>query len=272
MRRADGGMLKLKPGFYDVPAAVVTTHVLCYATIVELCHFACISRPLREMCEQDDVWLKRINAHWENKLNVTPGSIFPAANFSDAALATLSVKELKQVCAFMHISASRFLDKTEFRNAIAAVRKTRSFKRAFGMPRQLKFKASYVCAELDSRRTVITEDELCSIEWAFFFKHNPHSFKSIAKFHADGHFTMKPWPMPDPESLSWRRNSETGVVQIHHFPGHRPGRMSNWGFTLQNMHVIFVQNAPGFNASAYQNALSQEFGGHDDDEDVAGAY
>jgi len=137
------------------------------------------------------------------------------------------------VCAALHINTSRFLDKNEFRNAIQMVRRAPLHVNPFGPPRGMKFRASYICAEIDSVRNAISVEELTSSEWCFFFKHNPHSFKSTARFLPDGRFLMHPWPMPNPESLNWRHDVSSGSVQIHHFPAHRSKRLSNWSFSLE---------------------------------------
>jgi hypothetical protein len=91
---------------------------------------------------------------------------------------------------------------------------------------------------------------------------NPQSFTSKAQFMRDGKFMMSPWPMPNPESLHWRRE-HNGAVAIHHFPGHHPRRLKDFSFVLENAHVIFFQHFPGFDAARAVELIHDRM---DDDE------
>jgi hypothetical protein len=156
-------------GLLDVPDHVQTRYMLPYLQVADLCRLACASKRLQSVAERDEVWLPRCNARWTGKAGVSCDQIFPRAQMDEKALEALSTKELKLVCASLHLDTSRFLDKAEFRAAIVRARPLRGAA-PLGPSRRGKYKASYVSVELDQRRQILTDDELISIEWIFFFK------------------------------------------------------------------------------------------------------
>lgn len=202
----------------------------------------------RDASEQDQLWEIHAHALWQSKANCVPGVSFRYALYNPVAVS--SVKDLKEILKARRIDAGKFVEKQEFRQAIA--RSDDRIRGLFvGKPPMLrgKWKASYFYSIKDAKRTKMTDEELWEAKWVFFFKSNPHQFTSIATFSQPNVFTMDPFPMMNTQFLNYVRDGN-GSVQIHHFPAHHLSRdPDTWGWIMQNEHVIFFQEFGGFDQS-----------------------
>ncbi|KAJ3090586.1 hypothetical protein HK102_003292, partial [Quaeritorhiza haematococci] len=121
-----------------------------------------------------------------------------------------------------------------------------------------KWKASYMVAERDSKRTILTKDELCGNEWAIGFK-------------AGMGFIMPPELLADGDDeeegdeggekgkkkrrpRAWFRDNYTyeseffdtilpwrflvDSVQVQAYPPLRPSRKPDWGWQMENDYVV----------------------------------
>lgn len=247
----------------DIPTEIILSIFLFLDPYVwsGICSLICKS--WRDVSNSDALWQPACNALWKNKANVTIGMPFPLARYDSSV--DFSVKELKYILSYLSVDTSQLLEKSEFKDALwKATEKLvdRLYNPLY--PKLLgKWKASYVFSLIDSTRTYITEDELCKIQWRFFFKSNPFDFTATARFDYNkktrtGRFHMNPWPMDNVAELPWKRNG-AGDVVIHHFPGHMLFRRADWSFGMQNDHVIFYQIHDQFDQQQVQSELLEQY-------------
>lgn len=92
-------------------------------------------------------------------------------------------------------------------------------------------KKLYFHAIGDSKRTIMTQDELCSIGWKFRFLNGIGPDTNIV-------YTFYPYFSNDGsyhhEGLGFQQNffyfiKENGKIQINQFPAHTPQRTEDWG-------------------------------------------
>jgi hypothetical protein len=75
----------------------------------------------------------------------------------------LTVKEMREILKLRKVKSVGLFEKSEWIEQIRSSTPTRSPKVL--VPGPYKWKASYAAKMVDSRRTIITKDELCSFEW-----------------------------------------------------------------------------------------------------------
>ena len=211
------------------------------------CSLVC--RQWRDVSVLDSLWGSACKQLWQKKAQVEEGQVFAFARFH--ASIEFSVKELKHILKGRGADFSNILEKSELRQAVTASEKFAPRLKIRQLPLYGKWKASYAFSQLDSTRTLLTENELLSMKFRFFFKSNPMEFASTAWFERDPRtryprFLMDPWPMPNVRDMPWKLNGN-GSVSIHQFPAHMPFRRKDWSWGLMNDHVIFIQsNCPGY--------------------------
>lgn len=85
----------------------------------------------------------------------------------------------------------------------------------------------FLNGERDSRRTIITTQELCEINWRF------SDGLQRPRFRANGELHMDLYP-----TLKWSFNIN-GSIQIENFPPHTVERTTDWGWKIFNRNVSF---------------------------------
>jgi len=115
----------------------------------------------------------------------------------------------------------------------------------------------------DSKRSVITEEELCGFDWYFRFKEDEGAWyadsdpwingraPSHHKYHTDGKIEITgefSGAAPNDRTWSWLEDEEVEQgtwIQISHYPAYKVSRMSNWGWIHQSeLAVLFSFNIP----------------------------
>jgi len=235
-----------RSSFRDLPADVLLA-LFSFLTPKDWCLGAGLAcKAWLTVAEEDALWAPACRSLWDGKANVEVGMPFPYARFDSSV--GFSIKELKYLLGARGVDTNVLIEKSEFKSALET---SNILLRTRGPSLRGKWRASYAYSILDSRRTYITDKELCGMQWSFFFKSNPMEFTSEARFEIDKvtrqpRFTMNPWPMHHVSQLPWRRN-DRGDIVIHNFPGHVIFRLDDWSFGMENEHVVFFQaNTPGF--------------------------
>jgi hypothetical protein len=234
----------------------VLADILSFLRPQDLFQACCVAKIWREASDSDFIWHKHCSLLWHNKAGVVEGVLHSATYLSDIGFQSLSIKEIKTLLAARDVRTARFIERSEFLQAL-----TNSQSLLSGKPLISKWKSSYVQSVKDSKRTDITKKELCGSTWQFYFKRPDftHEFHSLAKFNSDGTFVMDPWPMPSPGHLEWilgLDNDGKKFVRIDRFPPHYFTRQSNWGFRMENEAVVMFQR---FDSPSMQEAINYYF-------------
>ncbi|KAJ3261692.1 hypothetical protein HK103_004643 [Boothiomyces macroporosus] len=103
------------------------------------------------------IWSHNSNRRWKGKWRMAL-ELHPRCNYS-RIIDTLSVKEIKSVLKKRLIPIKGLLEKSELKKALLD---SDPKDQIAYFP---KWKASFVAAEKDSKRTAITKEELCTTEW-----------------------------------------------------------------------------------------------------------
>lgn len=155
--------------------------------------------------------------------------LFYRANYTLIAN-DLSVKELKLILAERRVNYQHLLEKQEFAELVI-----KTTPKSTG-PIHGRWKASYIAAELDSKRTTIEKHELCSKKWSFRFKQWPQDQAGLsAKFKED--YTYQSDLLDG--DMRWRFYA--GDVQVEQYPPLKPSRTRDWGWRLDNDFVVFFE-------------------------------
>jgi len=216
------------PRWSDLPPELL---LLAFAGVSdeEMTSVSLACRSWRSAAEADELWQPRCARRWRDKYGVAPDRLFRAARMRDDVVQSLSVRDMKQILSARHVDPSVFLEKAEYRAALARSESTVRIPRF--VPLAGKWRASFVCSLLDSRSSALTRMELVESTWHFMFKENPLAFSSEVRFAADGRLSMEPWPMNNPGSLTWVLQHPTQgetSVRVHHFPAHVATRLPDW--------------------------------------------
>ena len=179
---------------------------------------------------QSPIWRKLCFLEWKGKIGIENELHF-RVDYTNLTH-DLSMKEIKRLLVKRGrtYAMRNFIEKTEFKKLLKESTPTPNYGRFSN-----KWKASYTVSILDSNRTEITKDELCSLPWFFRFKHRPeHIFKSI--FEPDYKFIC---PELVQGELTWR--FYLGAIQVAGYPEHYFTRNpKDWGWIAQNQGGIFT--------------------------------
>ncbi|KAJ3388382.1 hypothetical protein HDU84_009816 [Entophlyctis sp. JEL0112] len=105
-----------------------------------------------------------------------------------------------------------------------------------------KWKASYMVAEVDSRRTRLTHKELSGIDWSFKFKQWMAEENLRARFRDDFTLWSDVIEMDEDFGHTLQWCFEDDGVRVEHFPLLIISRADDWGFVMQNRHVILYSS------------------------------
>jgi hypothetical protein len=222
-----------------------------------ICSLVC--KQWHDVSTADSLWESACKLLWKGKAQVQEGQLFARARFREDV--DFSVRELKHILQGRAVVTTGLLEKSEFKEALRTSLSCLPGGVQSHVALRGKWKASYVFSLLDARRKRMTDSELCSMRFRFFFKSNPFEFSSTAWFEIDPktkrtRFRMDPWPMENVVEMPWKQNADGGIV-IHTFPEHVPFRRPDWSWCLENDHVIFFQsNFSGFNEEEAKHCLS----------------
>jgi len=162
------------------------------------------------LANADGLWKTQCALRWRQK----PGAhldmvVHFRANLSHPqAVGTLSVAEMKTVLQKRRIT-ERFFEKSDIQAAVARPHTDVVVERAMTS----KWKASYAAAEADSRRTLLTLEEICANDWFVFFKYVcPPTTNALPN--------QKP---PNPKA-QWQLRQGIPVQVLHQLPVPQLGR------------------------------------------------
>ncbi|KAJ1555580.1 hypothetical protein HK405_000060 [Cladochytrium tenue] len=136
-------------------------------------------------------------------------------------------------------------DKDELRRAVArgSLPPYAPPQRGRGFTFRCRWKASFMVAERDRRRTKISKDELCEFDWCvsvrMMFHQWPDDQQVLARFNRD--FTYDS-DMNRGQKMNWR--FYLGDVQVEQFPALVVERVAaDWGFRLNNNMAVLTSLA-----------------------------
>ncbi|KAJ3344937.1 hypothetical protein HDU83_004590 [Entophlyctis luteolus] len=165
--------------------------------------------------------------------------LHPRVDYTKGLMGMLTVKEIKNLLTArkVDITGTGMFDKHDILNALATSLPKHS-PRQDGIVWRSKWKASFIVAEWDSKRIILTKDELCNAEWNIRFRQWPAEEESMwAKFNPDYTYTSQ---MIQPgHSMKWRFYAND--VQVESYPELKISRAKDWRFVMQNMHAILYQ-------------------------------
>lgn len=98
----------------------------------------------------------------------------------------LSMKEIKSIIARREVYCKGLLEKSEFVDLLL-----KSTPKPHYGKWSSKWKSSFIVAEKDSKRTIITKNELCSIHWDFRFNQWPEDHPGGAMVRINFDFPLK---------------------------------------------------------------------------------
>ncbi|KAI8899564.1 hypothetical protein BC833DRAFT_585070 [Globomyces pollinis-pini] len=194
-------------------------------TVSEVC------RQWNEVSNFNNLWINLCALEWKNKKFITL-DLHPRVDYTDLTT-TLTVKEMKKILDKRLISYKGLLEKSEFIDLIC---KSTPAKIGRWSP---KWKASYIVAQIDSNRRLITKEELCGIEWNFRFKQWPVGQFCKARFKSDYTYVSDLFD----RELHWRFYA--GEIQVEQYPTTRTYRTDDWSWVIENEMVIYYACVEG---------------------------
>ncbi|KAI8850347.1 hypothetical protein BC829DRAFT_389842 [Chytridium lagenaria] len=196
--------------------AEVTLKILSYLPPKDLARIAEVNSHLYRLSNEDRLWKAQCTLRWSTKRHqkLTPPT---------RGLLAYRRRYVKEVG-----DGRKALDRSVLENSFVPFYSG-------------KWKASYIAAEIDQYRQIITRDEVMEYEWIFgdFWAEED---EIRVKFWPDGTRSNvnkdKKWTRP--RSQPWHIN-ERGAIQVSSFPEHSvPSRTEDWGWTFSNGYVTYT--------------------------------
>ncbi|KAJ3131340.1 hypothetical protein HK101_004730 [Irineochytrium annulatum] len=222
-----------------------------------------VSRAWYPLATDDAIWRPLCLIRWSTKKHTPPpGSLHPRVDYTHL-LPLLTVREMRDILTQRHIDTRHVVEKSELRSMVASTTPRERGRR--GERRvQLddvrwggKWKASFITAEVDATRRVISKSELCGLEWDFAMLHSewPEGRTVTAKFNRDYSYESDLFRGSE-RKMGWRFYVDD--VQVEQYPALEVRRTSEWGFELTNQMAVFMSMEPGSTKAREEQALMEE--------------
>lgn len=144
----------------SVPAEI-SISILSYFDFKSLLTLAQVCRRWQELCDNDTLWRQCAEKMWKGKER-TEMSLAHRLDYGPLA-GHLNVKEMKDIIRLRKVNPKALIEKQDWIDCIVSSTPKLSPKLQ-SWPIN-KWKASFIAKFTDARRTIITKEELCSIEW-----------------------------------------------------------------------------------------------------------
>ncbi|KAI8915849.1 hypothetical protein EDD86DRAFT_243818 [Gorgonomyces haynaldii] len=155
--------------------------ILSYLTRNDILTCSLVNKRWNLLSNDDAIWKAFCMQDWQHKQFTTMN----LAHRLDLrhVVRLLNIREMKQLLELRKVKTVGLLEKSEWIEALA----NSTPKYSPAGPWLPKWKASYVAKHLDSKRTQLIKDELCSIKWKFRFLNGwPEQQPDLScKFHED---------------------------------------------------------------------------------------
>ncbi|KAJ3029358.1 UNVERIFIED_CONTAM: hypothetical protein HDU68_012424 [Siphonaria sp. JEL0065] len=201
-----------------------------------LCRCTAVSRTWNSLANDEIVWRDLCFLRWSRQKHIT-NQLHPRVDYS-SLIATLTVKEIKAILTSRKVDFTGLFDKSELVAKLTSSLPKNSPNQE-GIQWKSKWKASFIIGELDSKRTILTKDELCGFDWNFRMKHWPEDVENItSKFNHD--YSYESDMFSGEHTMKWRFYAND--VQVESYPELKISRNKDWSFTMQNTHAIFYSS------------------------------
>jgi len=261
-------------------------HILSYNSVVDVLGACNVNRRWNQAARTDGIWKAACNLLWKDKVGcpvLRRGktlALFWRTMLLPHMVDRLSVKEIRDFFLEMptgrsdiHEKLSNFLEKGEMRKAVNEIMPQRLgggdcdggnekiLTQGFG---DIWF-GSFASSIIDSRRSKITIDELCSRQgFDMHFKvafedhnfiHTPRTsdvragmklnFHSTCYFDENYEFQIKTVRESEIEQpgLCWKWKLEGRTVQVGSYQPLVVSRLGNWSFKLENHQIVLYTHA-----------------------------
>ncbi|KAJ3417263.1 hypothetical protein HDV05_005719 [Chytridiales sp. JEL 0842] len=199
-----------------------------------LARCAAVNRTWNRLANDELNWKALCFLRWSTKQHIAK-ELHTRVDYS-SLIQRLTIKEMKGILQSRKVDTRGLMEKSEFQERIINTLPKNSPDQT-GIIWRSKWKASFVVAELDSKRTILTKDELCSLRWTFrlMYPEWPADRLINARFFPDYSYESD---MPHgPRKMSWR--FYLNDIQVEQYPALSVHRDKNWGYILTNQMAIF---------------------------------
>ncbi|KAJ3116178.1 hypothetical protein HK100_001136 [Physocladia obscura] len=191
-----------------------------------------LSRTWNSLANDEVIWRNMCGLRWSRMKHIKH-DLHPRVDYTSLA-GSLTVKEIKGVLAVRKVDITGLFDKSDLISKLVSTLPKHSPPQQ-GIIWRSKWKASFIVAELDAKRVILTKEELCGVNWLIRFKQWPPEQESMyAKFNPD--YTYESAMIAPGHSMKWRFYAND--VQVESYPELVVSRNKDWSFSMQNGHAI----------------------------------
>ncbi|KAI8812776.1 hypothetical protein BJ742DRAFT_791753 [Cladochytrium replicatum] len=171
----------------NVPYEVAIRILSHLPSAIQLSRLALLNSRFKQLANDDLLWKELCRLKWRKKRHMTH-QLQPLVDYSHL-ISSLTIKEMKGILGLRHVNYKNLLEKSEFVHSVLTTLPDHAPKGKWSG----KWKSSYIVALLDSTRTKMTTDELCSFDWNFHFlghwlhppQHNRSKFNRDKTYESD---------------------------------------------------------------------------------------
>ncbi|KAI9335245.1 hypothetical protein BDR26DRAFT_865992 [Obelidium mucronatum] len=198
-----------------------------------LCRCTAASRTWNSLANDEILWKNLCFLRWGRQKHISL-QLHPRVDYTSLK-SQLTVKEIKGILTIRKVDFAGLFDKSELITKLLTSIPKHSPNQE-GIQWRSKWKASFIVGELDSKRIILTKDELCGINWSFRMKHWTEDIENMSsKFNHD--YTYESDVFSGEHTMKWRFYAND--VQVESYPELKISRNKDWSFTMQNQHAIF---------------------------------
>ncbi|CAJ1359403.1 unnamed protein product [Effrenium voratum] len=155
--------------------------VFTFLEVPELCRAGALCSKFRALAADEELWRRLCKRRWAGK-QWMPLDLFRNGDFRGLRL---SVPELRSLLKRRDVDIAGATEKSELIGALEASTRLRGAECTLSIPG--KWKRSYACAELDSKRSNITTEEVSHFRWHLVY-HGRSSSMGFRHFQKNGTF------------------------------------------------------------------------------------
>lgn len=217
----------------DLPNEIIYLIFSYFQQPKDLCIVASVCSKFKIVAAGSDrLWKKLCEKRWKGKRGM-PLEVSYRADYTELhQLLTMKEIKIKNILTKRGIYFKGLLERSEFVQLLLKTTPTPYYGKW-----SPKWKAAYVIGEMDSKRTIITKDELCSSKWEFRFKQWPddHPGGASAQFNPDYTYESNLFE----NRMKWRFYA--GQIQVESYPPLTCTRTKNWEWEIENGFVKYKQ-------------------------------
>ncbi|KAJ3322880.1 hypothetical protein HDU76_013785 [Blyttiomyces sp. JEL0837] len=197
-----------------------------------LARCALVSRRWTASANSELNWRNLCKIRWSRQKHIH-FELHPKVDYT-SLVSSLSVKEMKGILKSRGVDDGKVkacLDKEDLKGLVSSTLPKGAMPQD-GVVWRSKWKASFVVAEWEGKKTVLTKEDLCSLNWNFRMLYHEWPADRIIKAKFNRDYSYESDMLHGDRKMSWRFYAND--IQVEQYPPLTIHRDKQWGYILTN--------------------------------------